>query len=66
MDLKASALHRAEDQQGMGAYLHDQVQGEIADLPQDRAPDPELIERIKGLQERRALHYSRARNLMGL
>lgn len=62
---------RAADQQQMGAHLHLEVLGAIADLPgQDSghtdADRAELLERAKRLQERRALHNSRARNLLGL
>jgi hypothetical protein len=60
-------IGRAIDQQAMGAYLQLQVQGEIADLPDwDAVIRAELVERIKTIQARRALHYSRARNLLGL
>lgn len=64
-DSNIGKIGRAIDQQEMGAYMHQQVKGEIADLP-DWCESHELIERIKGIQDRRALHYSRARNLLGL
>lgn len=68
-------LARAADQQQMGAYTNLLVSGEIADLPNWDASEQgpsygvwqaELVKRIKDLQARRALHYSRARNLLGL
>lgn len=66
-DSSLGRIGRAIDQQVMGAHLHLQVQGEVADLPDwDVFIQAELIERIKSIQSRRAMHYSRARNLLGL
>ncbi len=62
------AIDRAIDQQEIGSHLHNMVQCEIAALPSsDRCYDyQDLVDCIKRLQARRALHYSRARNLLGL
>lgn len=64
MDQKASALNRAEDQQLMGAYLHSSVSRTIDMLPRVKSDD--VVQLLKADQVRRALHYKRARVLMGI
>jgi len=64
MDLKASALHRAEDQQLIGAYVHASVSRTIDLLPRVKSED--VTQLVKAEQIRRAMHYKRARVLMGI
>jgi hypothetical protein len=67
----AAVIEKAIGQQRLGAFVHEEVQGAIADLPGPESGHPdeyraELAKRIANLQHHREMHYARARHFLGV